>query len=431
MSGREGVARPAALRAWLAASDLAGPAARAWLARRAGRGKEDPARLGERRGVASAARPAGPLVWLHGASVGESLALLGLIGDLRETRPGLGLLLTTGTRTSAELMARRLPEGVIHQYAPLDVGPWVRRFLGHWRPDVAVWAESELWPGLVEATAARSPLLLVNARISARSAAGWGRAPGVARRLLTRFDAILAQDGASAARFEALGARRVRLAGSLKAGAAPPDLPEARAALARAAAGRPLWLAASTHEGEEAAVAEAHRVAARAAPGLLTLLAPRHPERGAAVAEALAAGGLSVTRRSAGEAPGPGTEVHLLDTLGEMGAWMRLAPICFLGGSLTETGGHNPYEPAALGAAILRGPHVESFAEEYALLGAAAPEVTGGAELGAAVARWLQDEAARTEAAEAAQAALGAAGSARAAALMAVLERLPEGAGAC
>jgi 3-deoxy-D-manno-octulosonic-acid transferase len=363
--------------------------------------------------------------------VGESLALLGLIGDLRETRPGLGLLLTTGTRTSADLMATRLPEGVIHQYVPLDVGPWRRRFLAHWRPDVAVWAESELWPGLIEATAARCPLLLVNARLSARSAARWGRAPGIARRLLSRFDAILAQDGASVARFEALGAPRVRLAGSLKAGGAPPDLPEARAALARAAAGRPVWLAASTHEGEEASVAEAHRVATRAVPGLLTLLAPRHPERGPSVAAALEAAGLAVTRRSLDQQPGPETAVHVLDTLGEMGAWLRLSPVCFLGGSLVEVGGHNPYEPAALGAAILHGPHVANFEEEYARLGPAAPEVAGGGALGAAVARWLTDAPACVAAAEAAEAALGAAGDARAAALMAVLERLPEGAGAC
>ena len=415
-----------ALAAYLATARAAGPLAPLLLRRRAARGKEDPARIDERLGRAGAPRPGGPLVWFHAASVGESLSALGLVQALRAERPDLTILVTTGTATSAALMAERLPPDVIHQYAPLDLGAAPARFLDHWRPDLAVWVESELWPALIEAMAARGArLALVNARISERSAKGWRRAPGMIRRLLGRFDAILAQDRTAADRLARLGAKDVRVAGSLKAGAAPPA---GRAAMAMALAGRPVWLAASTHEGEEAAAAEAHRLAARAHPGLLTLIAPRHPERGAEIAAALEAQGLRVSRRSQGRLPASGEDVHLLDTLGEMGAWLRLAPATFVGGSLVPRGGHNPHEPAGLGSAILHGPHVENFADDYAALAAAggALRLDGAEALGEGVTRLLADAPARERLAEAARSALGDGRAAMETTLAALRPLLPE-----
>ena len=419
-----------ALAGYLLASRLLAPLGPWLLRRRAARGKEDPARLAERLGHASAPRPAGRLVWVHAASVGESLSALGLIAALRERRPDVAILMTAGTRTALGLLAERLPPGAILAAAPLDLAPSARRFLDHWRPDLAVWVESELWPGLIEGAARRGGrLALVNARVSERSADRWRRAPGMIRRLLGRFDVLLAADAGTEARLAALGAPRERLrrTGSLKAGTAPPDRPEAREALARAAGGRPLWLAASTHPGEEAAAAQAHRAAAAAQPGLLTLIAPRHPERGPEIAAALAAEGLRVTRRGAGEGA-EGAEVHLLDTLGEMGAWFRLAPVAFVGGSLVPVGGHNPHEPAALGAAILHGPQVANFAEAHAALHAAgaAREVADGEALGREVAALLADPEARAAMTAAAPAALGDAEAALEATLAALLPLLPE-----
>ncbi|MEO1686506.1 MAG: glycosyltransferase N-terminal domain-containing protein, partial [Pseudomonadota bacterium] len=413
---------------YLAAARAAGPLMPALLRRRAARGKEDPARLPERLGEASRPRPKGPLAWLHAASVGESLAVLPLIEALRAARPDLGTLLTTGTLTSARLIADRRPAGVIHQFAPVDGGAAPGRFLAHWRPDLAIWVESELWPALIcRAADSDARLALVNARLSARSARGWARAPGMAARLLSRFDAVLAQDGESAARLTALGARDVRAPGSLKAGAAPPpDRPQARAELARALAGRPCWLAASTHPGEEAAAAEAHRAAA--IPGLVALVAPRHPERGEAAAQALAAAGLTVARRSLGQMPGPDADAVVLDTLGEMGAWYRLAPVAFIGGSFGSEGGHNPHEPAALGCAILHGPRTANFADDYAALAAAggARRTPDAPALGRAVAALLADPAARDAQVAAARAALPDGRAALAETRDALLALLPE-----
>ncbi|MEE8453456.1 MAG: glycosyltransferase N-terminal domain-containing protein, partial [Limibaculum sp.] len=341
-----------ALAVYLAATRLAGPLAHWLLARRMATGREDPLRLGERLGRAGVARPEGRLIWLHGASVGEALSMLPLIAELRRQAPGVNCLATTGSVPSARRMAELLPEGCIHQFVPVDTGGAVRRFLDHWRPDLAVWVESEFWPGLMVATARRgTPMMLVNARVSARSARRWAWAPGMAAALVRLFRRIVTQDMETAARLVAMGADpgRVREGGNLKALIPAPGCDAAELEALRAAlAGRPVWLAASTHAPEEDAVAEAHRVAARSVPGLLTILAPRHPERGEAIAAALAGQGLAVARRSRGEAPGPGTDVWLADTLGEMGLWLRLAPVAFVGGSIAVRGGHNPFEPAAL-----------------------------------------------------------------------------------
>lgn len=400
-----------ALGLYRALSDRAERPLRRLLLRRLARGKEDPARIAERLGHPGAPRPAGPLVWLHGASVGESLALLPLIAALRARRPDLHVLVTTGTITSAQLMAARLPKGALHQFVPVDAGPAVRRFLDHWRPDLAIWSESEFWPRLMSDTARRGiPMALVNGRLSAGSAAAWGRwAPAMAAELLGAFRIAAAVDEASAGRLVALGAAGAVATGSLKGGAAPPDLPAERAALAAAAAGRPVWLAASTHPGEEALILSAHRILSAKLPGLLTLIAPRHPERGEEILAALQEAGLRASRRGAAHAlPAPGEELHLLDTMGELGAWFRMCPVAFIGGSLVETGGHNPHEPAQCGAAILHGPHVFNFAPDYALLAEAggAMQVGSAAALAEAAFRLLTDEPARLAMTDAARGAL-------------------------
>ena len=359
--------------AWRLAASAAAPLLPAYLRRRVARGKEVPDRLTERFGE-GAARPAGPLLWLHAASVGETLSILPLIEALGRAAPSLRFLVTTGTVTSATLLGQRLPAAlaprVAHRFVPLDVPRWVARFLDGWRPDAAVFAESELWPNLIAAAAARGiPLALVNARMSDRSAAWWRRAPGLARAVLDPFRLVLAQTEGDAARLRALGAPAHCL-GNLKY-AAPPlpvdagELDRLRGLLA----GRPAWLAASTHPGEEAIVIAAHRRLAAAHPGLLTMIVPRHPERGPEVA-ALAEG-LPTARRAAGEDPAPGIEVLVADTLGELGLFYRLARCAFVGGSLVPHGGQNPLEPARLRCPVLVGPQTWNFAEVIARLEAA------------------------------------------------------------
>lgn len=339
------------------------------LRERVAQGKEDADRLNERRGIASRARPEGPLIWFHAASVGESVAILELVRRVLEERDDAHVLVTTGTVTSAEIMTDRLPERAIHHFAPLDAKAFVTAFLDHWRPDLAIWTESELWPTLVvEASARNIPMLLLNARMSKASHDKWRFARGLVRNLLQRFDMAFVQDQLTQSYLRNLGmpTDRMKVLGTLKEGAAalPCDEDE-RAELAKALAGRPVWLAASTHEGEEELVLQAHRLAMRASPRLLLILVPRHPERGDDIASILEGDGWRFTRRSAREGLKDDAQVYLADTIGELGLWYRLAPISFVGGSLVAIGGHNPFEPAALGSAILHGPYVTNFVDIY------------------------------------------------------------------
>ncbi|MEJ6395788.1 3-deoxy-D-manno-octulosonic acid transferase [Gymnodinialimonas sp. 2305UL16-5] len=332
-------------------------------------GKEDPDRINERRGIASVARPDGPLIWFHAASVGESVAILELIRRLLEERDDLNVLVTTGTVTSAAVMAERLEPRAIHQFIPLDAQPFILQFLDHWQPDVAVWTESELWPTLVVETHARNiPMLLLNARMSKASHDKWRFARGMAQALLSRFDQAMVQDTLTMTYLRRLGmpAERMKVMGTLKEGSAtlPCDENE-RSALAADLAGRPVWLAASTHEGEDRMALEAHRIAMRSSPRLLLILVPRHPQRADELATMMQADGWRFTRRTADELPEPETQVYLADTVGEMGLWYRLAPISFVGGSMVPVGGHNPFEPAGLGSAILHGPYVSNFVDIY------------------------------------------------------------------
>jgi 3-deoxy-D-manno-octulosonic-acid transferase len=369
------------------------------LSRRLNRGKEDSGRLGERRGVASAERPAGPLVWIHAASVGESLSVLPLIDGLLAICGDMHVLVTTGTVTSARLMEERLPPRALHQYVPLDHPDYCARFLAHWRPDLGIWVESEFWPNLIVATHERgAPLALVNARITERSFKGWQRFPATIHDLVGRFSAVLAQDGASAARLRALGAKDVATPGNLKHDAAPLTADAGELAMLRAAVGtRPVWLATNTHEGEENAAADVHETLSDKHPGLLTLIVPRHPARGGAIAAALRKRGLIVAQRSDGDAIAPDTDVYLADTLGELGLFYRLADIVFVGGTLVNTGGHNPFEPARLRSALIAGPSDFNFAEAFAQFeaGEALIRVADASELAGAVSSLIDDAAMR------------------------------------
>ncbi|MBI5312473.1 MAG: 3-deoxy-D-manno-octulosonic acid transferase [Methylocystis sp.] len=379
------------------ATIAATPFASAVLNWRANLGKEDPARLAERMGESNRPRPHGRLVWLHGASVGESLSLLPLID--RFIQRGLEVLVTSGTVASARVLSARLPAGAFHQYAPIDAPKFVERFLDHWRPDIAVFAESELWPNIVAAVRARgAPLVLANARISRKSAERWRAVPGAAKSVFGAVDLCLAQDSDNAARFLALGARCVRIAGNLKFDVPPPPADSAKLAEFNGAIGaRPAWAAVSTHPGEEDLVLDAHVDMAAQTPSLLTIIAPRRWERGVEIVEAARARGLTAALRSQESEPRRDVDVYIVDSVGELGLIFRSVGVVFMGKSLLPGGGgQNPIEPAKLGCAILHGPYVENFTEAYGELAAAkaAARVTDAASL-ARAAQYLLAEPAR------------------------------------
>ena len=340
-----------------------GPLIRRYLQRRLDAGREDPDRFAERFGDASESRPAGPLVWVHASSVGESLSMLSLIERLHRERPEIAILITSGTVSSARILENRLPQGVIHQFVPVDRMSWVRRFLDHWRPDLVLWVESEFWPGVLSEVKSRAiPAMLMNARISARSWRGWRRAPWMIRRILATFDLCMAQTELDAERLRDLGARNVACPGNLKFAAEPlPADPSALATLETSMAARPRWLAFSTHPGEEETIAAAHRILTRNLPDILTMIVPRHPARGAEIEKTLAEAGDAVAVRSRNGTVSGMTGFLLADTMGELGLFFRLTDIAFVGGSLVPHGGQNPIEPARLGCAIVHGPHMENF----------------------------------------------------------------------
>jgi 3-deoxy-D-manno-octulosonic-acid transferase len=361
----------AALSLYGAAGRIGLPVAGAFLAWRARHGKEDASRRGERLGRAALKRPAGPLIWLHAASVGETVAAAPLIRRLRARGPTV--LLTTGTVTAADVAARRLGEAMIHQFAPIDCPATVRHFLDHWRPDLALFAESELWPTTLKALGSRSlPLIVISARMSERSFRSWRAFPSLARAVVGRVELFLAQTLVDAERLRQLGAHRVDVCGNLKFDVPPPAADEAAVAQMRSAIGdRSVLVAASTHPGEEPAVIAAHAELARRGVQLVTVIAPRHPARGEEIADEIDAAGLRLRRRSLGEQIGEDTDIYLADTIGEMGLWYRLGDAAFLGGSLVPHGGQNPIEPAKLLVPVLHGTHVDNFRDVYDALTAA------------------------------------------------------------
>ena len=404
------------IKAYQVLTRIAAPFTPLLLAWRTRRGKEERDRRPERYGFASAARPAGFLAWFHAASVGEANAALPVIEAIATERPEICLLLTTATVTSARLARTRMPKGALHQYVPLDNQVFVRRFLRHWRPDLAVLVESEIWPNLVlETKALDIPLLLINGRMSASTFKRWRRRPGLSRPIFSAFDLVLAQNDRLAERFAQLGAARALDVGNLKADAPPPpaDLP-GRRKLDAALAGRNVWLAASTHHGEEEIVTAAHLKIKVARPDLLTIIVPRHPERGPLIAEQSRAAGLKVALRSEGELPDRATDIYVADTIGELGLFYALSPVAFVGGSLVDRGGQNPVEPIKLGAAVLTGPNWQNFRNSYgALLRAGGcKQVTDGSSLADAALDLLADANARkamTERAHRTVAAMGGA----------------------
>ena len=387
-------------RSWLASlyrlgMICAGPLAGLILSLRKFHGKEDPARIGERKGHPSTARPEGPLIWMHGASVGEALAILPLSAQLRSR--GFQVLFTTGTVTSAHLMAQRLPAGVIHQYVPLDVPQFWQRFLSHWRPGIVMIAESELWPNmLAETRAAHIPAVIINGRMSARSTGRWLKVPTTARAVFQNVDLCLAQSTADGDRYAQLGARKVLVAGNLKYdSAAPPVDNEEFARLSVVLGARPLWLAASTHDGEDDIAIRVHDDLLPRWPDLTTIILPRHPHRGPQIQALARRYGYTAALRSRGENLPPNGGLYIADTIGETGLFYRLCGIAFIGRSLAAGGGQNPIEPAKLGAAILHGPAVSNFAEVYGALKAngGTIEVEDDEALSQAVAMLLDDGA--------------------------------------
>ena len=377
-----------------AATAALAPAIRLYLWRRMRAGREDSARFSERLGHPGKPRPDGPLIWLHAASVGEALSLLPLLDAILARDPACQALFTTGTVSSARLLAQRLPPRARHQYLPVDRMPFIRRFLDHWRPDLGLWAEAEFWPNMIAEARRRSlPLVIVNGRISPAARRDWERLPRLIRPMLASFALCLAQSEAQAAIFDALGAARTACVGNLKyAAPALPADPGALSALEKAIGSRPVWLAASTHDGEEIAAAAAHRALARRFPGLLTIIVPRHPTRGATIARILRKD-FRVARRGSGDALSAETQIYLADTMGELGLFYRLVETVFIGGSLATHGGQNPLEPALLDCALLHGPDMSNFPEIAAAFAeeGAAIGIDGADALGDAVGALMSD----------------------------------------
>ncbi len=394
-------------------------------------GKEDPRRRGERLGNAGVARPNGVVCWVHAASVGETNAVLPVIDALGAARPDLNFILTTGTVTSAGLAERRLGPNAVHQYVPLDAPEYARRFLEHWQPDLAVFTESEIWPSLILETSARGiPIALVNGRLSHRSRRRWQRNKAMAVPLFSRFSIILAQNERMAIGFSAVGARNVISVGNLKIDAPPPPIDVKELERLKEALGdRLVFSAASTHEGEEESIAIAHRALARHFEGLCTIIAPRHPERGTALAEMLKSLGFTVAQRSLGTLPGPRTEIYIADTIGELGTLYALSPVAFIGGSLVDRGGQNPIEAVRHGAAVLTGPYWQNFSDAYQTLlrHEGAIEVKSSVDIAAAVSRLLDSPQELQRMRAGATQALGTLSGALDKTVEALLRYLPDG----
>lgn len=421
-----------ALKSYRGATRAFGLVAPLLLGIRTRQGKEDAARRGERYGKTDVPRPEGPLMWFHAASVGEANAVLPVIEQLLKERDDVSVLLTTGTLTSAAMAKRRLPPRALHQFIVLDVPEYVASFLDHWKPDVAVFAESEIWPNLIlDVSRRKVPLALINARMSARSATRWRWFSGISKPLFSRFDLILSQNDAFARTLKRLGAHRVLPVGNLKIDAPPPvvDAVELER-LRQALAGRPLMVAASTHDPEELTIADAHRLIASELKGFCTIIAPRHPGRGKAVADALRAKGLKVALKSAGEQPDAATNIYVVDAIGELGTLFALTDIAFIGGSLIPHGGQNPVEAIGHGAVVLTGPNWTNFRDLYRALlrHKGAREVANADALAAAVKELLTKEGALSEMRTGAKTALSSLAGALEKTVAELIALLPESA---
>lgn len=359
---------PALIRLYAVAANLIAPLAYRRVSAKLKAQGTNPARLPERMGRTRLPRPKGTLLWFHAASIGESLSVLRLITHIGTANPTWWFLLTTGTATSAEVLAKRLPPRCVHQFAPLDARAALRRFLDHWQPTAAIFVESELWPQMLGQSHARGiPLALINTRISDKSARRWKRFPKSARHLLGQFSMIHSQDARTTAHLHDLGLNHTQTGQNLKSISGPLPYNEAELSALRAnLSDRPLWLALSTHPGEDEIMLKAHKILLQTTPNLLLILVPRHPARAIAIETLIKDHGLQGARRATGAQISEKTQVYLADTIGETGLWLALCPITCMCGSFTPMGGHTPYEPAFAGSAILHGGHIANFAQAYA-----------------------------------------------------------------
>ncbi len=343
---------------------LGSPIADIYFWRRKKQGKEDINRFDERLGVPSLARPNSKLVWVHAASVGEAVSVLPLIEDMLSGNAWIHIMVTTGTVTSAYILQQRLPKRAFHQYVPIDKQQYVEEFVEYWQPDLAIWVESEFWPNLIlETKRLGCPIVLLNARMSDKSYERWQKFRRFANTVLNCFDLVLPQTREDAAKLRALGAKNIKFLGNLKYGARPLPIDEQKfAELQDMIGSRMVWLAASTHPGEEEEILRAHLKIKEKNYTVLTVIVPRHPQRGAEVRD-ICSEYANVALRSNGDKVFDDTDIYVADTLGELGMFYRIAPIVFIGGSFVERGGHNPIEPAHLDSAIICGPYMDNFTE--------------------------------------------------------------------
>lgn len=386
------------LQLYKSVSGASGPLLRALLHARLRKGKEMPAHMGERQGHASLARGNTPLIWVHAASIGEAQSALILVERLQRLVPGTQILMTTGTVSSANMMRRNLPAGAVHQFYPVDHPAWAKQFLDHWRPDLVLWMESELWPNMLTDIRARGiPAILVNARLSEKSFRRWSWFGGAAKEILGAFSLILAQGEKEAARFRALGAANVTATGNIKYSAKPLPFNENDLKTVGGAIGqRPVWLYASSHKGEESLACRVHQKLKLKFPDLLTIIVPRHPERRQDIIATCEQANLKfILRGEIRIPPSYDTDIYIADTFGELGLFYRLAPLACIGRSFSDDGGggHNPIEAAQLNCAVLYGPNVQFQKELFEEMSNAdgALGVKNESELEDAIATFLSD----------------------------------------
>ncbi len=340
------------------------------LSRRVRSGKEAPERLNQRYAKRLPARPSGPLIWFHAASVGESLIQLELAATLLASRANTGLIFTCQTLTGAKTINQRLTTDPrfrdcwhLQQMAPIDTPGTAQRFVQHWRPDLAIFAEGEIWPNLLTQLRRNDiPAALINARMTEKSISGWRRWPRTAQAVFGSFAVILASNHKTATALANLSDQPVPCPGNLKSALPLPQVSQADLNhLEKPIADRPVLVAASTHDGEEALILEA---LLRITPRPFTIIAPRHPERGDQIESLLRTSGLAYARRSRDDEVTAQKEILLADTIGEMGLWYRLANTVYLGGGHTPgIGGHNPLEPLRLGRPVMTGSSLFNFEE--------------------------------------------------------------------
>ncbi|MFV0256194.1 3-deoxy-D-manno-octulosonic acid transferase [Candidatus Liberibacter solanacearum] len=318
----------------------------------------------EKLGYPSSFRPMGPLIWFHAVSVGETIALIGLIRAIRNRN--INILLTTRTLTSARVARKYLGQEVIHQYAPFDIQPVLLRFLKYWHPDYSILSESEIWPLTVfELSKKRIPQIIVNARMSGRSFRNWRILPYFSKKIFSQFSLVVVQSESDFIHYKELGTKKLVVSGNLKVDIVPlPCDDKLLSVYQKEIAGRCTWAAISTFEGEEDAAVYVHNLI-RSRQDILTILVPRHPERCNAIERRLVSKGLKVARHTRRDALSADVDIFLGDTIGEMGLYLRMTEIAFVGRSLFSNGGQNPLEPAMLGCAILSGPNVENFRNIY------------------------------------------------------------------